>query len=388
MDESKLRSALRVIASDPEPPTTVDVAAARSRGRRRQRVRHVVAPVAVALAVAAAAIIPYSVLHAAPRPALPPAAPTPAQAPSAFNPLVPYAAFGWLPKGFSETLEPPDSLLGMYSGADLEWRAAWSPGHRSVTLGVQPRGACQSPADQGPADLTGYWGGRSCKMPLDPAPRQLPPVNGRPAMTISGGIAWEYAPDAWALLTTDGGTSSGRRIPALSRAELYQVASRVVFGARQPIYFPFRLAGGLPPGWQMGGIGFRASGTRLLFEQQFPAGPASRSEGDYALYIDVAGGYPVPVQGPCTFTAGRSSYVTRDGVRWITTPASADGGSTICVANPDPRAARTGVPGRVDGLQVFISSDPSGPLGDALSVLGRLTLLGPDPATWTDRPLG
>lgn len=309
---------------------------------------------------------------------------TPAQAPARFNPLVPYAAFGWLPKGFSETLEPPSILLGLDSGTDQVRRAAWSPSHRSVTLQVTPRGACQRPGT-----LTGNWWGPSCSQPPADFSRRLPPVNGRPALRVADGIAWEYAPDAWASLTAGTGvTSSGQTIPALTRAELYQVASRVAFGSRQPIYFPFRLAGGLPPGWQAGYVGFRVSGTRLVFEQGFAAGPAARPEPADALSIEATTGRPLPLAVPCHFTPGKSSYVTRDGVRWIATPASADGGSSVCVANPDPRLARNDVAGRVDGLQVYIGAGPSGPLGDALSVLGRLTLLGPDPANWTDRPFG
>ena len=99
-------------------------------------------------------------------------------------------------------------------------------------------------------------------------------------------------------------------------------------------------------------------------------------------------GKPLPLDQRCHFTPGKSSYVTRDGVRWIATPASADGGSSICVANPDPRAARSDIAGWVDGLQVYIGVGPSGPMGDAPSVLDRLTLLGPDPANWTDQPFG
>jgi hypothetical protein len=326
--------------------------------------------------VAAAVIIPSTQFHASPVPA------TPTQAPATFNPLVPYAAFGWLPKGFSESLEPPSILQGLYSGTDVVRRGAWSRNARSVTLQVHPRGACEIPGG-----LTGNWGGRSCEEAPDPAFGQLPPVNGRPAITVTSGIAWEYAPGAWAVLTTGTGvTSSGRTIPALSRAELYQVASHVVFGSRQPIYFPFRLAGGLPPGWQVRGMGFRVSGTRPVSEQRFPAGPASQPEWDYELSIDATPGN-LNLQDPCRFTSGKSSYVTRDGVRWITTPAPT-GGSSICVANPDPRAARDGIAGRVNGLQVYIGVGPSGLLGDALSVLDRLTLLGPDPANWTDQPLG
>src|SRR5260221_11948368 len=151
MNEDKLRSALSVIASAPEPPTTIDIAAARRRGARRQQVRQVVAPVAVALTVAAAVIVPLTQFRAAPRPV--PA--TPVQAPAEFNPLVPYAAFGWLPAGFSESLVPASLSNVLASQTGWVKRGAYAPKTRSlhvvrsISLFVNARGACKAAAAPG-----------------------------------------------------------------------------------------------------------------------------------------------------------------------------------------------------------------------------------------------
>ena len=104
MDETGVRALLECVADDPAPPSRVDIAAARQRGRRRIR-RHRAALAAAPLAAAAAValvvsgVIPASLglgrgggLH-----------PGPVTPRSRFNPLQPYAAFGWLPPSFSAT---------------------------------------------------------------------------------------------------------------------------------------------------------------------------------------------------------------------------------------------------------------------------------------------
>lgn len=376
MDENKLRSALRVIASDPEPPTTVDVAAARRRGHRRQQARRVVVPVAVALAVAAAVIVPVTQFRGAPDPS--PAVPT--QAPSTFNALVPYAAFGWLPAGFSESRVPASNFAyALTSQTRLLIRTAYAPDSRSVRLYVNPRGACRVAAAP-----NGLVGGDTCGNGRGQA-GQVPPVNGRPARPLRDGIAWEYAPDAWAVLTTvplQG--PGGKKLPALTPAQLHQIASHVLFGQRRPIFFPFRLTGGLPTGWQVSEVEFRVSGNRLIARDGFLAGPAASP---MALDLDIG----ESVLGDCMPMPGHPSPVNRYGVQWFVRVGDTGigpGRQTICPVDLSRGAPTKGVVGRLDGLQVWISLKLPSPLGDAYAVYHRLTLLGRDPAGWTDRPLG
>ncbi len=97
MDETGVRALLERVADDPAPPSRVDIPAARQRGRRRIRRRRAAlgaAPVAAAAAVAlvVSGVIPASLGFG--RGGL---RPGPETARSRFNPLVPYAAFGWLP---------------------------------------------------------------------------------------------------------------------------------------------------------------------------------------------------------------------------------------------------------------------------------------------------
>ena len=98
MDETGVRALLERVATDPAPPSRVDIAAARHRGRRRIRWHRAAlgaAPLAAAAAVAlvVVGVIPASLglgrgggLH-----------PGPVAPRSRFSPLQPYAAFGWLP---------------------------------------------------------------------------------------------------------------------------------------------------------------------------------------------------------------------------------------------------------------------------------------------------
>src|SRR5262245_46949023 len=100
MDDSTVTTMLRDLAETPAPPSGGDIARATSAGRRL-RVRRLVsggsAAVGVTAVVAAIGLL---------APGLPPAAPPaamPSQAPMQFDPLAQYAAFGWLPDGYTST---------------------------------------------------------------------------------------------------------------------------------------------------------------------------------------------------------------------------------------------------------------------------------------------
>ena len=99
LDEHSVRTLLHEAARTPEPPSAVDVDAARRRGGRQLRARRAALPVLAVVALAAALTVPGGLLSRhSERTVASPAVDAPWQ----FNPLVPYASFGWLPPGYSE----------------------------------------------------------------------------------------------------------------------------------------------------------------------------------------------------------------------------------------------------------------------------------------------
>ena len=141
-----------------------------------------------------------------------------------------------------------------------------------------------------------------------------PNINGRPAFWTDhgSGIAWEYAPDAWAELSLSGiADAGGQALPpsAATRALLQKVAAHVAYGDTTPLTFAFRLSGELPAGWQVWRAGFDVSGGRM-FGIGITVGPSVDTS---ALSISAS-----TVTGPavCDSGGGQSSYVSRLGVSW------------------------------------------------------------------------
>src|SRR5215472_3453796 len=105
MDETAVRSLLDVAARDDEaPPCRVSIPLARRSGRRRLRLLRIylpgAAPLAAAVAVALVISLPAAIGDGTSRAGdgqSRTSATTPIVAPRTFNPLVPYASFGWLP---------------------------------------------------------------------------------------------------------------------------------------------------------------------------------------------------------------------------------------------------------------------------------------------------
>jgi hypothetical protein len=445
VDEDSVRTLLTRIADTPEPlPARIDIERARRDGRRRQLTARAAVPVALAAAALVAGVI-VTVPHALSspperaRPAMAssqPAAPVPV-APAQFNPLVPYAAFGWLPSGFSEGAVSPLWGNPFESAPASLTLGAEDAGLRTLLLTVNARGACQVSATR-PVNSTAQ-----CLIVTgDPGTSKAPDVNGRPAWYFGygGQIAWEYARDAWATLDTGvdettpagssqqwvqqrnvarraaargwtlspAGTGTGLRdgrsgtafnVPAAvkdgqlitpsaqTRALLHQIASTVKFGATQPVVFPFRLTGGLPAGWQLSPlytVTFRPSGGKLL--------GSGISAGSAADPTALSVGASAPDGYGCNFVAGQSSYVTEYGVSWVYRVIDEVDKHVEMLCSTEP----------VDGLDVGISLDMNTPgsnaplpgsasLGGVFGVFGvftRMKFLGTDPSRWTSAPLG
>jgi len=387
LDEHAVRTLLHEAARTPEPPSAVDVQAARRRGGRQLRARRAALPVLAVVALAAALTVPGGLLSRHPERTV--ASPA-VDAPWQFNPLVPYASFGWLPPGYSQNNADIDFNQGVSSATDFVSREAVAPAAgRLLYLQVNARDMCAiSTAADLQANVRAH--GSVQALCIDAAftvTGVAPDINGQPAFWTDhgSGVAWEYAPDAWAELSLSGiAAGGGKPLPptAATRALLQKVAARVAYGDTTPLTFAFRLSGELPAGWKLWRAGFDVSGGRM-FGTGITVGPSVDTS---ALSISAS-----TVTGPaaCDSGVGQPTYVNRLGVSWayIVNSQPGDTQQRLCATAP------------VDGLTgVNITMDINDPasntplpgstqLGGALGVLGRLLLLGPDLAAWITNPV-
>lgn len=323
----------------------------------------------------------------------------PASAPATFNVLVPYAAFGWLPAGYSEAGIPLSEVGLLNSGPAEVDRTAVAADGATVRLAVDARAAC----------ATGTGASGSCPTAL--ASGKAPDVNGRPALWILGGcgVAWEYAPGAWAdVRVTAGrqghgaacggkdaarvrrrGSAVGKRAawqtpaPAGTRDLVLKIADAVKYAQHTPLVFDVKLASRLPAGWSLQEMGFHVVDGRLLADL-LTVGPAADTS---ALGISAT----KPLGYGCNYVSGQSSSVTRYGVNWeyrVLDDHIAKNVEMLCSRQP------------INGLDLNIYLDMapeeagaaplpgSHQLGGAFGVYTRLHLLGLNPANWTTNPLG
>lgn len=323
----------------------------------------------------------------------------PASAPAMFNVLVPYAAFGWLPAGYSEASIPLSTGGLLNSGSTEVNRTAVAANGAMVSLTVYARAACATGA------------GASGRCPPAATSGKAPDVNGRPALwMIDGrGIAWQYAPGAWADVhisagrhghgTTPAGKDAARLkglgsaaderaarqtpAPAGMRDLILKIADAVNYAQRTPLVFDLRLASPLPARWSLQDMGFHVVDGRLLADG-LNVGPAADTS---ALSISAT----KPLGYACNYVSGQSSYVTKYGVNWeyrVLDDHIAKNVQMLCSTQP------------IDGLDVNIYLDMapeeagaaplpgSYQLGGAFGVYARLHLLGLNPANWTADPLG
>lgn len=227
MTELNVRDLLDELAAAPPPATSVDVERAVGAGRRRvtRRRRTAVGGVALTVCLVLGGAVGLSTLDRDHRPA--PAEPLAARA--SFDPLVPYASFGWLPAGLSDRETRSRRHLLVLEASDPAKAGGQQP--PAVTLTVAPKGARLF--DSG-------W-----------RLFATAPVNGRPALgahepapPVAGALLrWEYAEEAWAELTVY--ASAGDPEPIARR-----VAERVRFAAADRLRLPFAPAAvvaGMPP---------------------------------------------------------------------------------------------------------------------------------------------
>jgi hypothetical protein len=390
MDEEGARTLLELLARDEAPPSAVDIGVACQIGRRRLRRRRAGACCAAALAVMAVialAVIPFHLgrPHGSGGPVQAPS--RPARAPGGFNPLLPYALFGWLPPEFSA-----GGAVGGYSGQatgdSVSLHASTAsgsqvPGKLMLSLTVYAAGSCRltglqvtrAAGSQHRLVCDGEIGGGRALTGAAPA------VRGRPAFWIAdgrgGGVAWEYAPGGWAQLTESGLPRAGS---AVTRTDLLRVATQVRYGDTARPVFAFRLTG-VPTGWHVTSTTFAMSGSRAL-GTSLTLGPA-----DDPSALDIAAA-PAPIADACSSVPGQTQQVILDG-----TP-----GVLRTLSEPDKRWQSLCAP-NVQGMQLYLALDLSLPgtvgtplpgspaVASAMSVFRHLQLLGSRPALWTSRPV-
>ncbi len=356
LDESSARAWLAQLADADAPPSKVNVEQAHGRGRRALRWRRAGQAGIPAIALLAAVVVLVTsgsaFRSAGPGPgSRATAARTRAVNPvQQFNPLVPYAAFGWLPRG--------DSLNGGQLSASDALIAAGPGNAWALTVWAQHR--CRRSSDtltcsDNPAE---GWEGHISGS----APR----VAGHPAFWLrqGGGLVWQYTHRSWAVLA----------IP--SRRDAVKVADhiRYAIATRPSIEFPVQLTT-MSPAWQVTAMYFvavRASGATLLRASEYSL---AGQPGNPKLATD-----PATPHDRCYFYPdGQSVRQTINGYHVVVTHLPAAGGripvQQVCAAH-------------ADGLMIFISTYGKHPALNAVAMFAHHTRpLGADAARWTTRPL-
>ncbi|HEY1624961.1 MAG TPA: hypothetical protein VGG16_14285 [Streptosporangiaceae bacterium] len=377
MDENGVRTLLHGVADLEVPAAGVDLNLAMAGGRRLRRRRTLAAASSALAVVAAVAAFVASTVSASPSATVTPqgratAAPSvgaspvpmPASAPDRFDPLVPYAAFGWLPSGYTVGGQGTSPASTTRS---VQITAANGAGSE-IALTVNARNACTF---AGRSVTCAGTDGDTLHMEKASV---APEVNGRPAFwasdtQVGGYLLWQYAPGAWASLHVWSRELSPELPPAGERAMLEQTAARIRFGMHTPLRFPFWVH--LPAGWTVSTTSFfpDPSGKagpllgRTLLGRTLLAGPAA---GPAAADLDVW----TPIAGNCEGTPDTAL----DGA-----PATLRDGS-VCAEN-------------ADGLTVYVSLNLTGPAArqpdsaGALALARKLHLLGGRVSAWTTRPL-
>lgn len=379
-----MRTMLGELADTEAPAARIDLGRAISRGRRHRRWRRVAAGGStLAVAAAAGAVVTLVAVPGPGTAVMPNAGATssasPAHrtgvvaAPERFDPLTPYASFGWLPAGYTAggfAVQPTSGTQSIHLSAEVE-----SSPDAAMFLTVTVAGACTESGSRSLPVLHCRYDGSSSG-PIRAA-SAAPPVNGQTAFWArdqakSGMLIWEYAPGAWSVLTSPSMHSAPP--PAGLRTVLARVAANVRYGDTAPIRFPYSISG-IPAGWAASSTDFTGSSGQLL-GQSLSLGPAADPG---ALGITVV---PATPGGSCPFIAGQSQYVTVDGVRAVLRTLSDY--QSLCATD-------------IAGFQVSISLDTTVPnrgsplpgvsgLGGAVGVAKALHLRGADPANWIAGP--
>jgi hypothetical protein len=378
MLDRMIQDAFDQMAGSDQPPARVSITHAIRRGRVQRR-RHGLTA-AGAPVFAAGAALAISLTGVIGLPARPPASGGAgvgtAAAPRYFNPLRPYAAFGWLPGGASER-----QSTGLFGQDEL---LISGPNRWQILLVVHADGRCQASGrslncnvDGGPAPgqvlgrMVGdvdrhpaYWAATGPLLrPLTDL--QNPSRGGQ--HTSAGALAWQYARGGWAIL----------QAPSLGDA--LRIARSVRFGqdVSPPVRFAFQLTS-VPADWQVNAVATGwEDGVLYAMSYQITAGHVDAvPEGDYppgTPYLETGPGGNGACTGLIYYGAHpaviNGFHVTLGGDK--TLPPQAE----LCAAD-------------AEGLLVWITVDTRPTISPADLFAHHLRLLGPDPAHWTTQPIG
>jgi hypothetical protein len=375
MIEDQVRALFTSIADGEPVPSRVNTGLALRRGRARLRWRRAGLAGAPVLAAAAVAAVALAVGAAPFRPGPGPAIVAPSAAPRQFNPLAPYAAFGWLPAG--------NPVLIGGSSRSLAFQVA-GPGmaRRPWMLDVAAAGYCRlAPAAQELTCRTGPSGqGQNWRITA-PAPAVLGhrAFWARTGRESQGYLVWQYGRGGWALLTK---VSPDPPTPAW-RAMALKAADHVRYGAHAapPIIFPIQLIG-VPAAWRVSALTY------------VPHGKVSQAS-EYSLAASPTAVYPSGFSQP-----GLPDITIAPAGARNSCPAmphsvhKAVAGHQVVVANVPAGSQGVQEPEQLlcaanaDGLMVNIKVLGGHPVLGVVSLFAHhMALLGPHPAPWARVPI-
>jgi len=372
MDEPQLRAIFGRLADGEAPPSQVDVGLARLHGRRGLRRRRAVLSGTPAVAVAVLALSASGIVGAlphAPHRGGPPPAGSPPPATRSFSPLIPYAKFGWLPRGVSQLTGATGRFSQYTTAGPNASRTTW-------TLAVIAEGRCDHSSGQILRQLRrGLHPVLRCAAEPGHAgygwtpQRQAPSVNGHLAFWIDHQIAWEYTRDSWAVVG-----QSGRHVPMRPRL-IAKVAAGVLFGAPQPaLMFPIQLTG-LPAGWRVNSVSFVSDAGAPRGRQLILAGTGLLPTAQPMVDVRLAG----PASSCYFYPGGQSQHRTINGIETVVTHRNGGPGFPatfqVCAAHAHGLSLSIATYGRESPRAVSIFRD-------------HLRILGPGRSRWTAHPLG
>jgi hypothetical protein len=295
------------------------------------------------------------------RPRLASPAPPPAVAPRQFSPLIPFAAFGWLPAG--------NRLISGGTGPASSYQVAGpNPGKTPWIVNVYAAGRCHLSVSAQDLDC-----------PASHITGRAPAVHGHRAFWASpdqGGqaLAWQYARGGWAVLLF---FPDRPQVPW--QPEAMKIAEHLRYGVRAapPLAFPIRLTG-VPASWHVSSVGYRPHGAVLQATQWWlttgPANPHALGESHPSFTFDLA----TPRSSCPIFPHGQSAHQVINGYPVIVSHIPTGGLpiQQLCAAH-------------ANGLRVRISELGNHPgLGVVSLFAHHLQLLGTNAANWAKTPIG
>ncbi len=320
-------------------------------------------PVAAAAAVAVIALVAGLIVPGALRPAAAPAAHLgyvgTTRAPQYFNPLRPYARFGWLPPSSipaaSEVISQRMMSLGNPSGAFLALFAAGACHLTGHTLNCLPSGN---------------------RYPLG---RDIAQGDGHPAYwtapgTSPGQLAWQYAVGGWAVLDY---AASGH---ASAIDDAVKIADHVRFGYRgEPaIRFPVQLTD-VPANWQVNCVATSLVGHVMYATSDVVT--AGRVTGSIC-------GDDAPLNAP-HFDAGQGAKNACAGLIYAEAHSQPEviNGYQVVLGTENAWPNYELCADNAAGTFVWIAIGAHPTLSPASIFAHHLRLLGSSPAKWTTKPI-